>query len=471
MHRGQGATSHSAHATALSDERTTPVADKPGMDASRPASRQNVLVGGAGNVPLLYSSPSPPPPAPISNVPAPSPPGYDMGADHTQSRTSRAMEPIPSNYSFSGARAPAPQSSGAMAAWSSMHQPAGLEPNTAYALERCGMCSRLQIHAAALALYNCAGEHLDSQSQLRPDEVYALLPIVSEINQELRTLVSAHDSRSGRDPVELAPYYPWISGNNVPAYWSGTRDERDARMGVRGDEGHPEDKGSVPAQLRRRSPTQNAKPGDRGPARLRHASGSDDVAAYSAARSAAMDSAVAPGAQIHPSARADMYAHQAAYGSHGLVPTKSTSTDSLSGQQTYVPKYRKRSRAPAPGGLHFAKLVRRRTVEYADAASGMMIPPVTIAELRASTNVAGSSMGSENAGPYDARHRSASSTYSGPTAQRSASGDVPFHSSPPQDAADVLPESNDVDVSVPNKRTSSEAESSTQAKQPRTASS
>lgn len=97
---------------------------------------------------------------------------------------------------------------------------------------------------------------------------------------------------------------------------------------------------------------------------------------------------------------------------------------------TYVPKYRKRSRAPAPGvchscgnsdtpewrrgpggartlcnacGLHFAKLVRRRTMEYANAAPGVPIPPVTIAELRQSTNVGASSPGSA---PADSeRHR------------------------------------------------------------------
>lgn len=106
--------------------------------------------------------------------------------------------------------------------------------------------------------------------------------------------------------------------------------------------------------------------------------------------------------------RADLYA------SYSVRTSKGSLNDMNNSQQTYVPKYKKRSRAPAPGvchscgnsdtpewrrgpdgartlcnacGLHFAKLVRRRTLEYASAAPGVPIPPVTIAELRQSTNV------------------------------------------------------------------------------------
>lgn len=102
------------------------------------------------------------------------------------------------------------------------------------------------------------------------------------------------------------------------------------------------------------------------------------------------------------------------YAPYPVRPAKGELNDMNSSQQTYVPKYKKRSRAPAPGvchscgnsdtpewrrgpdgartlcnacGLHFAKLVRRRTLEYASAAPGVPIPPVTIAELRQSTNV------------------------------------------------------------------------------------
>lgn len=102
------------------------------------------------------------------------------------------------------------------------------------------------------------------------------------------------------------------------------------------------------------------------------------------------------------------------YGSYSVRTSKGSVSDLNASQQTYVPKYKKRSRAPAPGvchscgnsdtpewrrgpdgartlcnacGLHFAKLVRRRTLEYASAAPGVPIPPVTIAELRQSTNV------------------------------------------------------------------------------------
>lgn len=86
-----------------------------------------------------------------------------------------------------------------------------------------------------MALYNCVGEHLGAQVMLRPDQLHALLPIVSDINQEIRTLMS-HDGR--RDAVEMAPYYPWLAGGNsgmspMPAtypagYWSPSmREDRD----------------------------------------------------------------------------------------------------------------------------------------------------------------------------------------------------------------------------------------------------
>lgn len=113
------------------------------------------------------------------------------------------------------------------------------------------------------------------------------------------------------------------------------------------------------------------------------------------------------GSSNFTSARTDSYTSSS-------YPTHATKAQDSSGQQMYVPKYRKRSRAPAPGvchscgnsdtpewrrgpdgartlcnacGLHFAKLVRRRTLEYANSAPGVPIPPVTIAELRQSTNV------------------------------------------------------------------------------------
>ena len=90
------------------------------------------------------------------------------------------------------------------------------------------------------------------------------------------------------------------------------------------------------------------------------------------------------GSSNFTSARTDSYTSSS-------YPTHATKAQDSSGQQMYVPKYR---RGPDGArtlcnacGLHFAKLVRRRTLEYANSAPGVPIPPVTIAELRQSTNV------------------------------------------------------------------------------------
>lgn len=275
----------------------------------------------------------------------------------------------------------------AIAPWSSGMQSA-MEPNTLYSFER--------IHAASLALYNYASEHLERQLPAAPEELYGLLPIASEISQELRSLLGMHEGRMTRDAADVAPYYPWSSGGSAtPPYWMpGGRDERDGKA-LRGDEGDADDKAS---HMRRRSPSQ-AKMNDRmAPRGMRTLSGSDDLGSYASSVSG-------------QPMRADSMYLQQPYGAHGVGKTAQSDAG---GSGQHVPKYRKRSRAPAPGvchacgnsdtpewrrgpdgartlcnacGLHFSKLVRRRTLEYANAAPGTPIPPVTTAELRASTNV------------------------------------------------------------------------------------
>lgn len=170
------------------------------------------------------------------------------------------------------------------------------------------------------------------------------------------------------------------------------------------------------------------------------------------------------------------------YGNYSVRTSKSSVNDLNSSQQTYVPKYKKRSRAPAPGvchscgnsdtpewrrgpdgartlcnacGLHFAKLVRRRTLEYASAAPGVPIPPVTIAELRQSTNVNTNSPSVAQADDERARIatettaptslRTSADAATGPRVTEDSSSDAPpvrpYHESQPQIASQAEHES------------------------------
>lgn len=77
-----------------------------------------------------------------------------------------------------------------------------------------------EIHSASVALCNSVSEYLNAQNQVpRPDELAALLPMVSEINQEVRALTSLQDGRAGRDYMDVAPYYPWLPGNSTSCMW------------------------------------------------------------------------------------------------------------------------------------------------------------------------------------------------------------------------------------------------------------
>ncbi|WFC95130.1 hypothetical protein MBRA1_001775 [Malassezia brasiliensis] len=380
-----------APAPVVSDDRATAPAEKSGLDpAARASFRSSQATPAAAPSQGSYRSPSPPPPAPaaLASLSAQSAP-YES---HGEPRPTRAGEAAPhANYTASRtgtapAMPPVAAAQPAITPWSSGMQ-GTLEPNTLYSFER--------IHAASLALYNYASEHLERQLPAAPEELYGLLPIASEISQELRSLLGMHEGRMARDAADVAPYYPWTSGSAAPPYWMpGSRDERDGKA-LRGDEGDTDDKAG---HLRRRSPSQ-AKMNDRmAPRGMRTLPGGDDLGTYASSVSG-------------QSMRADSMYLQQPYGAHSVA--KPAQSDAA-GSGQYVPKYRKRSRAPAPGvchacgnsdtpewrrgpdgartlcnacGLHFSKLVRRRTLEYANAAPGTPIPPVTTAELRASTNV------------------------------------------------------------------------------------
>ena len=370
---------------AVSDERSVFPDERTQAEAAsgRVPSRSSNPIPGAG----VYTPPSPPPPAPISGI-ANQPSSYDAGSEQTHARGGNAKQDAmqPPYTALSGGR-PAAQAGVGSGAWSSVHSQ--MEPGPTYALQR--------IHAAAVSLCKFSGEHLDTQTMPRQEDLYGILPLVSEINQEIRTLFPVNEGRPGRDALDMAPYYPWMAGSRggVAPYWvPGSREDRDGRL--RSDEAHAEE-ASGPVK------------GARGAARMPRAQrSSDDLSGYGRPGSA-MD--VYAGAE-QPGRVDPMFVHQTPYGSHGMAGVKHGAGEAP--QQTYVPKYRKRSRAPAPGvchscgnsdtpewrrgpdgartlcnscGLHFAKLVRRRTMEYANAPPGTPIPPVTIAELRASTNV------------------------------------------------------------------------------------
>ena len=321
------------------------------------------------------ASPSPPPPAP---TPAPVPshvPDIPDQAPVPVSRPGRNTEAPPSYASCTASRSYA-----SVLPWSvpTPSSSTSSEANAVYALER--------LHAAALALYNHVGEQLSVQhSMMRQEDVHTLLPLVSDINQEVRTLMSAYDYRAGRDVVDMAPYYPWMPNSSTSPYYSPVvSDERDSKL-MRMDD---DPLGTV----RRRNIGQRNKAGSKYAARpdARVTSSTDDL----------IFAARLHGAHSSYAASANAYGKAA--------------THEPSQPPAHMPKYRKRSRAPAPGvchscghsdtpewrrgpegartlcnacGLHFAKLVRRRTLEYANAAPGTPIPPVTIAELRQSTNV------------------------------------------------------------------------------------
>ena len=481
MHR-QGASHTSTPSAAVSDERTASERVPMGSPARSNFRANTATPAAAPATQGTYTSPSPPPPAPapLSNL-AGQAGAYDT---HGEQRSTRAADaPHPSYGAYTTSRG-APGTA-AMPPWSSAVHGA-LEPNTAYSLER--------IHAASLALYNCVGEHMERQVPPSADELYSLMPIASEISQELRSLLAVHEGRSGRDPAEGAPYYPWSSGSN-PAhpYWiPGGRDDRDGK-GMRPDDGDLDDK-----HLRRRSPSQS-KSGERVASRtVRGMSSSEDLGTY------------ASNAAGQPMRSEHVYLHQSPYAPHG--PGKGVPSDGMNAGQ-YVPKYRKRSRAPAPGvchacgnsdtpewrrgpdgartlcnacGLHFSKLVRRRTLEYANAGPGTPIPPVTIAELRASTNV-GAPGGMSVSGAEDhanvARSRS-SSVYS--SAAASVQRPVPVDPVVDVSSATGAPPS-ELEVSkvrgaeepkhalvepaseVPGKRPATESDAAQPSKQPRPA--
>lgn len=283
--------------------------------------------------------------------------------------------------------------------------------------ENGAMMSLERINTAALALYHFSREHLEAQVLPPADVVQAVLPAVSDINYEMRTF-SAHDPRL-RELSDVASSYP----RPPPVFWPSTRDDRDSR---RLDD--PRDTEKVP--LRHSPPN---KP----PLRLPRVRSGDDIA-VSRVSSGSFDMSY-----DHPARVDAMYS----------IPYTQASPARQSGDQTlpYVPKYRKRSRAPAPGvchscgnnetpewrrgpdgartlcnacGLHFSKLVRRRALKYRDAPPGTQIPQVTIAELRASINV-----GSD--GP-----RSNSQRRSTDTPANSAPGEAPA-------PAPAAPERND----------------------------
>lgn len=304
----------------------------------------------------------------------------------------------------------------------------------------------------------------------RADDLYAILPIVSEINQEVRTLIPSHDTRSGREAVDMTPYYPWMpsgSGNATSSYWaSNVRDDRDAKL-LRTEDGmwppsltHADK--AVPMRGRR-SPSQRGKTGmerSTQPRSARAPGSAEDLTYLSrmGPESVGMPHSSASASSSRGSDHAyHTYSAPAKAVQHETTPTSQQS-------QTYVPKYRKRSRAPAPGvchscgnddtpewrrgpdgartlcnacGLHFAKLVRRRTMEYANAAPGVPIPPVTIAELRQSTNVNTNSPSVAQADDERARiaasHAAAAATAS--TLARSA----PETTNTPRDSVTPLP--------------------------------
>lgn len=417
FHRGQGGP-HTPTA-AVSDERTVTTGERSGNDSpARSILKQNQAPVAGTTAQGGYGSPSPPPPAPASlSSLASQTVSYEPQNEQRMGRSGDIQHSSYGAYPTSrGAAAGTP----AITPWSSNIHGA-LESNMAYSLER--------IHATSLALYNYACEHLERQIPTVPDELYGLLPIAAEIGQELRSLLAMHEGRPARESGEMAPYYPWASGNSAaPPYWMPSgRDERENKS-LRGEEGDFDDKHG---HLRRRSPSQS-KPSDRMSSRtMRPMSSAEDLGAYASNM---------PGQPL----RSDpMYLHQAPYASHNVG--KGSTGDSMNTGQ-YVPKYRKRSRAPAPGvchacgnsdtpewrrgpdgartlcnacGLHFSKLVRRRTMEYSNAAPGTPIPPVTIAELRASTNVSAppnvNVTGAEDPS-VPARSRTSSSMYPSPAA-------------------------------------------------------
>lgn len=323
-------------------------------------------------------------------------PLYDASAtpEPAHARSSNKADAAPPAPGGSNIRM---QSSGAASgAWSA--QP-GMELSTAYALDR--------IHVAALSLYNFSGEHLEAQSAPRQEDLYGILPLISEINQEIRTLIPVNESRVGRDMLDSMPYYSW--NNNArgaaPPYWApGHADEREGRD-ARLTDAHPDEKAAV----RRAGHSGRGMYPRMAPRASRSGSSSDDLYGKRSGAVPASD----PNAPYLGADQNAVYMHQTAL-AHPKSGGPDVSDDS--GQQAYVPKYRKRSRAPAPGvcqscgssdtpewrrgpdgartlcnacGLHFAKLIRRRTVEIESAPSGTAIPPVTIAELRASAHVGG----------------------------------------------------------------------------------
>lgn len=321
------------------------------------------------------ASPSPPPPAPS---PAPVPSNVTGMPDQATvpiARPGRTMEAPPSYASYTASR-PHPS----VLPWSAPtpSPSTSTETNAVYTLER--------LYAAALALYNHVGEQLSNQNTaMRQEDVHALLPFVSDINQEVRTLLSVYDHRAGRDVVDMAPYYPWMpTGSSSPHCLPATRDERDSKLMRMDDDLH--------GTVRRRNMSQRNK-------------AESKYSVHSDARiSSSTDDLIFP-ARLN----GDHSAYAAPAAAYGKTPVHEPGQSPAP-----VPKYRKRSRAPAPGvchscghgdtpewrrgpegartlcnacGLHFAKLVRRRTLEYTNAAPGTPIPPVTIAELRQSTNV------------------------------------------------------------------------------------
>ena len=273
------------------------------------------------------------------------------------------------------------------------------ESATIAALER--------VNNAAYALYNISREHLEMQAVPTTEALHNIILAVADINHDMRTITSS-DTRL-RELSEIVPSYP----RPLHLYWGSARDDRESR---RADDSFGSDKGSA-----------HHSPQNKFPMRLPRIRGTEDPI-------------------TRPSGSFDVpYEHARVDGVYTMTYPPNSGRHGTDHALPYVPKYRKRSRAPGPGvchscgnnetpewrrgpdgartlcnacGLHFAKLVRRRAMQYNGAPGGTQIPPVTIAELRASINVGGE--GNRAHGPHRRNTEGSSTLDSQPPLKRSA---------------------------------------------------
>lgn len=337
---------------ALSDERS-PIVDRSPPDL-RPPRPSFISTGYSTSPPPM---PAVPPGAPVAST-------YEHEVPRTGSRDGFAPYPY---YAF-----PSRASSGYAVMPLS-------ESATMAALER--------VNNAAYALYNISREHLEMQSVPTTEALHSIILAVADINHDMRA-ISSSDARL-RELSEIVPSYP----RPPHLYWGPTRDDREPR---RIEDSFESDKG-----------VSHPSPQNKFPMRLPRIRGSEDSIA-------------------RPSGSFDVpYDHARVDGMYAMTYPQNNGRHGTDHALPYVPKYRKRSRAPAPGvchscgnnetpewrrgpdgartlcnacGLHFAKLVRRRAMQYNDAPNGTQIPQVTIAELRASINVGGE--GNRAHGPH-----------------------------------------------------------------------